>query len=290
MKLKVFEKGFNYSQDGPGNRLVFHLQGCNMRCPWCANPEGMHASAPIMTDQKLICDELCPKGAIANRVLDRTMCESCGDRPCLTLNRSKGIFVKCEHLDVSDVISQVHGASPMFFDGGGVTFTGGEPTMQFEPLKAVLQKLHGEGINTALETNGTHPLLPSLFPFIDNLMMDLKLAVPARHLAVTGVPCDNIFANIRAAVKSGKKVNVRIPLVNGYNCDEENALATAEFLSSLDKDLFTVELLTFHDFGRVKWQQCGYEYTMTDEAYVPAQSLKIFSDIMKQNSFNLIKT
>lgn len=43
MNLNYFQKGFNFSQDGPGNRLVYHLSGCNMRCAWCSNPEGMDA-------------------------------------------------------------------------------------------------------------------------------------------------------------------------------------------------------------------------------------------------------
>ena len=39
--MKIFAKGFNFGQDGPGNRLVYHLSGCNMRCIWCSNPEGI---------------------------------------------------------------------------------------------------------------------------------------------------------------------------------------------------------------------------------------------------------
>ena len=39
--IYIFQKGFNYSQDGPGNRLVYHLSGCNLNCPWCSNPEGL---------------------------------------------------------------------------------------------------------------------------------------------------------------------------------------------------------------------------------------------------------
>ena len=43
--MRIFGKGFNYAQDGPGNRLVYHLSGCNMHCLWCSNPEGMDAAA-----------------------------------------------------------------------------------------------------------------------------------------------------------------------------------------------------------------------------------------------------
>ncbi len=48
-KIHIFQKGFNYSQDGPGNRLVYHLSGCNLKCPWCSNPEGMEITKSTAT-------------------------------------------------------------------------------------------------------------------------------------------------------------------------------------------------------------------------------------------------
>ncbi len=48
-RIYIFQKGFNYSQDGPGNRLVYHLSGCNLKCPWCSNPEGMDIADSTIT-------------------------------------------------------------------------------------------------------------------------------------------------------------------------------------------------------------------------------------------------
>ena len=44
--MKILNKGFNYSQDGPGNRLVYHLQGCNFACKWCSNADSIPLENP----------------------------------------------------------------------------------------------------------------------------------------------------------------------------------------------------------------------------------------------------
>ena len=62
--LMIFQKGFNYSQDGPGNRLVYHLCGCNMFCPWCSNPEGLDFSGGT----EITVDEIV-KEALSSRLI-----------------------------------------------------------------------------------------------------------------------------------------------------------------------------------------------------------------------------
>ena len=71
----------------------------------------------------------------------------------------------------------------MFFEGGGVTLTGGEVGLQLDRVKQLLIQLKKEQINTCIETNGTSPRLPELFPFLDYLIMYLDC-----HGAGEGLP------------------------------------------------------------------------------------------------------
>ncbi|MEE1284314.1 MAG: radical SAM protein, partial [Acutalibacteraceae bacterium] len=157
-------KGFNYSQDGPGNRLVYHLQGCNLHCLWCSNPESMKT-------------------------------------------------VKYGGISVEDMAKQIVAAEPMFFDGGGVTFTGGEPTLQFEALKKLLVILKEKGISTAIETNGTNPRLPELFELIDFLIMDFKHYDGELLKKYTGLDGSIIKENYKKIAESGRQCHIRIPLI-----------------------------------------------------------------------------
>ena len=242
MSIRIFQKGFNFSQDGPGNRLVYHLQGCNLRCPWCANPEGL---------------------------------EHCGG----------------EMYTMNELVDEVSRSRMLFFDGGGVTLTGGEVTMQFDAVKELLSTLHEQGIHTCIETNGVFKRLPELFPVLDMLIMDIKHYDERIHEKITGVPNTITIQNIKEACDVNQKLALRIPLIGGINASEKDAYGFVELFSKLDfgSDV-TIELLTYHEYGKDKYASLGMEYTMTEKAYVSKEQRNQFSKILQDAGFHLIKT
>ena len=242
MKLYIFQKGFNYSQDGPGNRLVYHLQGCNLRCPWCSNPEG-----------------LCMSGGTAHTP--------------------------------EELAAYADSCRMMFFDGGGVTLTGGEATMQFEPVKTLLALLKERDIHTALETNGIHTRLPELFPLIDHLIMDCKHYDAEIHHRVTGGSNALTHRNIRLSIEAGLRPAIRIPLIGGFNASEADAVAFAELFRDLGlPGRGTVELLAYHEYGKEKYAWLGMEYTMTAEARVTAHTIRHFTRVLEDAGITVIRT
>ena len=240
--LRVFQKGFNFSQDGPGNRLVYHLQGCNLRCPWCSNPEGLEP------------------GGGTERTLD-------------------------------DMVDEVLRSRMMFFDNGGVTLTGGEVTMQLDALKEFLKRLKENGVDTCIETNGTSPRLPELFPLLDHLIMDVKHYDAKKHAEVTGAANDRVFLNVAAAINHGLELSLRIPLIGGFNA----SLADAEGFAALFRRLSvpgnaTVELLPYHEYGKDKYKKLGKDYTMDESAKIAPETLRTYSDILRDAGLTVIRT
>lgn len=288
--MKIFQKGFNYSQDGFGNRLVYHLQGCNMRCLWCSNPEGMCAEGVMVTEREWLLEEVCPRHAIREGKLEREICKSCPDHTCITKHRTRGIRMSYEDIDADTLVEEAVSNSLMFYDGGGVTFTGGEATVQFTELLEVLEKLQTRGIHTALETNGTHPRLEKCFPYVDQLIMDCKLCNDTKHRRFTGVSNVKIVENIRKAARVHPCVHIRVPLIGGVNDSDEDQRDFLEFFKAVKGKNVTFEVLQYHEFGKQKWHQCGWEYQMTDAAHVSDERVKQFREAIIKSELQYVRT
>lgn len=285
MQIKILQRGFNFSQDGPGNRLVYHLQGCSMHCPWCSNPESIPVNGcMIATDPKA--DALCPKGAVQNGRPDNEICKSC-DKDCL---KAKSPCLRRSYTEqsVEELVREAEKSAMMFFGDGGVTFTGGEATVQFDALCEALTTLKAKGIHTAIETNGSHKKLPELFPVIDYLIMDLKHWNNETHKKTIGLSNETTIDNIRKAASLREQLLVRIPLVGGFNSSTQDAERFSEILSCL-KAGQAVEVLRYHEYGKDKWTQCGMDYVMED-AFVSDDVYRDFCKVLQDKGLTLIRT
>lgn len=289
MQVNVFRKGFNYSQDGPGNRLVYHLQGCNMRCAWCSNPEGMARKGALLVDADGLRESACPHGAIAGKVIDRERCASCTTRECLTINRNQSIRWSSSPCDVEALVSEAKRSAPLYFDGGGVTLSGGEVTVQFAATKRLLQRLKEEGIHTTIETNGAHRRLGELFPLIDCLIVDFKHYDEARLREATGVGTALIKRNLRRALSEHPDVLIRTPLIGGFNDSAADAEHFAAFFRQCDTSRARFEFLSYHEYGKDKWVQCGLPYRMNN-AFVADDTVARFKTIFEANGLHVIHT
>ncbi len=289
MRIKVFQKGFNYSQDGTGNRLVYHLQGCNFHCPWCANPEGIASKGSLWVTNEFLIDTICPHGAIHAGQIDRSLCETCRTRECINLHRTRGIRLSHKEYEIESVLDEVRRSAALFYDGGGVTLSGGEPTLQFEAVRELLSALKNLGIHTAIETNASHPRLVELFPLIDLLIMDFKHYDPDVLASVTGAGNAVIKENIQKAMQMHARLLIRIPIVRGFNDSERDMRNFVAFFHQQKTTNTSFEFLAFHEYGRNKWQQSGLPYTM-QEGFVAPEIIGAYEKLFAENNFTVMRT
>ena len=254
IKLRIINKGFNYSQDGPGNRLVYHLAGCNMTCPWCSNPEGMNPDGIYMLEK----------------------------------NGTKHLSYK--EVNADEMIAEACSAVPILIDGGGVTFSGGEPTLQFEALSFMLKALHEHSIHTAIETNGTNPRLRELVPNLNLLIVDFKHPDSEEHRKYTGLGNEFIIENLRDISKMGIPLWIRTPLIHGVNTSGQCREAFIRtYTTGFDLRQVSFELLSYHEFGVQKWEKCGKEYTVQN-GYVTPETVKKFEESYRMAGLTVIRT
>lgn len=148
---------------------------------------------------------------------------------------------------------------------GGVTISGGEPTLQPEFVLELLRWCKQEGLHTALDTSGYVRLevVQPLLDYVDLVLLDIKSFDPGTYYDVTHVSLEPTLVLARYLNDIKKPMWVRFVLVPGLTDDRHNIEGLADFAAGLT-NIQRVEVLPFHQMGAYKWEQLGYDYKLKD--------------------------
>jgi pyruvate formate lyase activating enzyme len=252
--------------DGPGIRTTVFLKGCPLRCYWCHNPESISPRPQIAQFPRNCigcgkCIENCPTGAVSRGEeqieIDRLLCRSCGK--CAEECYAEAIVLQGKEVTVDEVLAEVMKDKP-FYDnsGGGLTLSGGEPMLQPDFTIELLRQAKARGLHNVLDTSGHAPWesYEAALPYLDMVLFDLKSADPEALQRATGARGGLIAGNLRRLAASGVEMLVRVPVVPGFNADEQQTRAIAEAVCAVPCAP-AIELLPYHRLGEGKYQSLG---------------------------------
>ncbi len=252
--------------DGPGIRTTVFLKGCTLNCAWCHNPESIDPKPQLQYFKEKdtgckACENVCPKGIQLDEELPakNSGCDACGICAESCPNQARKIAGK--EMTADEVLSEVLKDKEYYENsGGGVTLSGGEPLLQSDFAAEILKKAKKHGLHTTLDTAGNVPWsnFSKVLPYVDLVLLDLKIMDMELHRKYTGHSNKAIHENAKKLFETGLQVNIRVPVITGVNDTIENARATAEFIKGYD-NITEVKLLPYHSLGLDKAKSIGME-------------------------------
>lgn len=238
----------NAVHDGDGLRTTVFFKGCPLKCVWCHNPEGISRQPQIAKF-----DHLC------------IGCGQCGGQKTAEAAKTcpADAMVHYGQPRTVEQLLPVLLQDKPFYDnsGGGVTLSGGECLAQPEFAGALAKALTEQGVRVNIDTCGfvARSALDGVIPYADTFLYDLKAIDPDVHQRCTGQDNAIILENLEYLCSRGCKIEIRYPLVMGYNDTECEKIGA--FLQ--DKPgIIKVKVLQYHDFSASRYEALGMENTL----------------------------
>jgi len=275
--LVVDIKG-NSLDDGPGIRTVIFFKGCPLSCVWCHNPECKSADYELAWDRKECigcnsCIQVCDPAALSRDnpdFIDRYKCTLCFK--CAEVCPANAMTKVGRDMEIYEVIETIRKDIPFFvISGGGVTLSGGEPTLFMRFTADLLKKLKSLNIQTLLETCGHFDcaaFFELLYPHLDWIYYDMKLIDPQEHKKYCGLSNERILNNFRELYrvsqgKGGVQILPRIALIPGITDRRQNLEAAASFLK--ENRVRKVALLQYNPLWVGKSRKLGIHSSYTED-------------------------
>ncbi len=230
--------------DGPGNRAVVFMQGCNFHCLYCHNPFTINFCTNCGD-----CVDICPQDALRledDRVIWNqdicVACEAC-QRICphFSTPRTRSLTPEGLWQEIKPIQAFIT----------GISISGGEPSLQIPFLKKFFKLVkHESTLSTLIETNGYSgpQAYEVLLPYLDMAVVDLKSISIQQHEKLTAKPLKPVLETIRYMAVKDKLYAVNQVIIPGYTEDAEQVKQTAIFLVEIDPEI-RLRLLRFRAHG-----------------------------------------
>ena len=173
-------------------------------------------------------------------------------------------FAYGKKMDVDFIIEQIL-SYRNFIKNGGVTISGGEPMMQPEFVKAILDRCREHGVHTAIDTSGAVALnrCQEVIDAADMLLLDIKDIDSDDCRKLTGMGNENAFAVLDYCESIHKPIWIRHVVVPTLTLHWDKLERLANKLSQYSC-IQKIELLPFHKMGEYKWEALGRSYALAD--------------------------
>lgn len=233
------------SVDGPGNRTAVFLQGCNINCKYCHNPETINLCGNCGG-----CVPKCPQGALElvekKVVYHQELCDGCDT--CIHMCPN-GASPKTSTMSAKEVFDKVKRQIPYI---RGITVSGGEYMLYPEFLEELFTLAKEAGLHTLIDSNGTISFRnhESLMNVCDGVMMDIKAYDSLAHKMITDADNEEVLENAIYLATHDKLAEVRCVIVPDLYNAKESVKGIGKLLGPyISKHPFRIKLIRFRPQG-----------------------------------------
>lgn len=185
-------------------------------------------------------------------------CQYCHNPDTWGLNEGKEMTVEEVLAEIEPYLSYYRSS------GGGLTVSGGEPTLQFPFVTQVFQEAKRRwNLHTTLDSNGYNEpdKIRELLESTDLVLLDLKHINDEKHIKLTGKSNERTLKMARWLSDNGRKMWIRHVYVPGIHEEEEDLLNLGRFIGTLN-GVEKFEILPYHQMGVYKWEALGKTYPL----------------------------
>lgn len=259
--------------DGDGLRTTVFFKGCPLKCIWCHNPESISFNKQIA-----FFENKCMNCGLCNHVKSEITAKYCP---------TQAILVFGQEYEVDELVYELMKEKEFYKNsGGGVTLSGGECLAQSDFATALSRELFQNGISVNIDTCGyvNNEVLKRIIPYTDKFLYDIKAIDNNVHKKCTTQDNYIILENLKFLCENNCKIEVRYPLVKGYNDKESDKIGS--FLKDL-KGIIKVKVLQYHHFSGSRYKALNMVNTLP-VAETLYQDVQLAVNILKSYGLNAI--